>query len=849
MQTTVQKLLNNGYHIVPINHGTKGPRIKNWQNTDFGAADIKAGVGVKTGIGQSPICAIDIDVLDADLAAKFSSYCQDKYGATVERVGQAPKTMLIYKAADAGWRKATSVWFEDDQGTRQRLEVLGAGQQFVAYHIHPDTNKPYEWIDFFGGLESLPAAELPELTTADVQDLIRVFEEMAKLAGLKPDAPTKTSSISRSTTVDADDFTAGLVTVGIEIAEANKLLVNLDPTDYDLWLNMGMALHHEFEGSRDAFDVWLEWSKKAENFVSEEDLLKRWSGFESGAGGVTARSLIKLGNEANRQAATANKQSLSNEAIQVIESSTDVFTLTDITLPSIGKQLAKDDVVLIKIISDAAIKKAKSFGVDLTRTDITTKFGFKVEPVQGGGETVETKKDRTEIGNAKRMVLDNQDKILYEMKTDSWYQFNGNVWKRVTAIDIEAAAKKTIETLADEFLDLGIMDKKEHFAYVQKSFTAKMVSSMVRLAKSEDSVRVNIEDLDADKSLFTVANGMIDLKTGKLLPPDPRKHMTISSPVKYDPDAQCPVFMETVRDIFSGSEEMVQFMARWFGYQMLGDPKENKIGIPFGCGANGKSTLFNIVRDVFGEHAKTAESSTFLGNGSQNGGGPREDILRLQGARMVNVTEPSENSVLKEALIKSMTGGEAMPARAAYGKHTVEVMPTWVTNMPTNHKPIIKGDDHGIWRRLMLIPFDRNFDQDPSVKKDIHRSDKLKAELPGILNWLIAGCLEYQKIGLNPPREVVEATASYKGEMNILGEFLDERCERGSGYVCTVVELWEAWKGYAEERGELSYIPSARSLGRRMANQGVELIRSTHGIRGRGYKGIRVRSVFEDDRD
>lgn len=835
-------LIDSGYQIVPINQGKKGPLIKEWQIKDFTAEDIKAGIGVKTGIGDYPLAAVDIDVLDPKLAGDFSAWVQDTFGPTVERVGNAPKTMVIFRAAESGWPKVTSRWYEDNEGRRQRLEILGKGQQFVAYHIHPETGRPYEWVDMFGGLENYPANELPVITADQVEAIVKKFEEMANASGLSlVETSNSTPSVTRSDT-DAGDFTAGLK-VGLSIAEAAQYLAPLDASDYEQWIRLGMAVYHEFDGSEDAFAVYRDWSATAGNYAGEDETRKKWESF-AGRDGITARTLIKLSNDASRKDQREAKRQALDEYKKSIASAGDIYDLTDDVLTSIGQKIDVNDVVAVRTIVDAAADKAKDLGVALTRTEINKKLGVKAERSESDGE--DDARERTEIGNARRMVADNKDKIMFVTQTEDWYLWAGNYWKKVTSTDIEALAKETMDNQADALLEFGAVDKKEYYAYVQKALSARNIMAMVRMARSEDDVRVNIYDLNKNKDLFAVANGAIDLTTGVLLPSNPLDRLTIASDVEFDPSATCPVFDQTINDIFEGDKDMVEYMARWFGHQMLGDPKEDKIGIFFGCGANGKSTLTNIIRDVFGDHAKTADSSTFLGNGAGNGsGGPREDILRLQGARMVTVTEPNENSVLKEGLIKAMTGGEAMPARGAYAKHTIEVMPTWVTNMATNHKPIVKGTDHGIWRRLMLIEFGRNFDKDPSVTKDVNRSAKLQGEKPGILAWLVRGCLDYQKQGLNPPKKVLDATAEYRDDMDLLSEFLDERCIVGPKEVATNTELWTAWKLFAEERGELGFVSSARALGRRLSSHGFEAIQRSYGLPGRGYLGLSVRSIFD----
>jgi len=255
--------------------------------------------------------------------------------------------------------------------------------------------------------------------------------------------------------------------------------------------------------------------------------------------------------------------------------------------------------------------------------------------------------------------------------------------------------------------------------------------------------------------------------------------------------------------------------------------------------------VLGAIRDALGEHAKMASADTFLSSGTAGGnaGAAREDVLRLRGARFVYVSEPDEGSELREGLIKSMTGGEPLPARGLYSKTTVEVAPTWVAFMPTNHRPIVKGDDHAIWRRLLPVPFTRNFDQDLTLTKDPDRAEKLAAEAAGILAWCVRGALAYQKDGLQPPGAVRKAREDYKSDMDLLGEWLDECCELGPSNVESNARLWASWEAFAKARGELRFIASAKSLGRRLQSKGFEVVRDTAGLRGRGHVGIRVRQV------
>lgn len=296
-----QALLAGGYFIIPIKPGHKRPALDAWQKARLGTADLARypghGVGVLCGQGAQPIAAIDIDTMDEALASRFANWCHDNLGPTCERMGNAPKVLLVYRAAAAGWGKATGAWFEDLGGARHRVEVLGNGQQFVAYHTHPDTGRPYVWTDFFGGLEAMRAEDLPVITEAQVKEALQVFEVMAEEAGLACVSGGRESS---ATSVD-DPLMTFEPPVGMAIDEARFHLASIDREDYDTWLGVGMALHHEFDGSDEALELWNEWSSTASNYASREDLERRWVGFgQSGRRPTTMRSVFKKSTDAKR---------------------------------------------------------------------------------------------------------------------------------------------------------------------------------------------------------------------------------------------------------------------------------------------------------------------------------------------------------------------------------------------------------------------------------------------------------------------------------------------------------------------------------------------------------------------
>ena len=263
--------------------------------------------------------------------------------------------------------------------------------------------------------------------------------------------------------------------------------------------------------------------------------------------------------------------------------------------------------------------------------------------------------------------------------------------------------------------------------------------------------------------------------------------------------------------------------------------------VAFGGGANGKGTVINAVRDALGDYARAVAPESFVSDraGGASAGGPREDLVRLRGARLLYVNEPDEGGELREGLVKTMTGDDTITARGVHAKNSIEMTPTWVIYMPTNHKPIIKGDDFGIWRRIHLLPFERNFKKDPHIKEDTGMKARIKQELAGVLALVVRAGLRYQRDGLPVPARVQAATDSYRCDMDLLAEWLDECCEINPGAETKMADLWDSWSTFAMRRGNLAYVKSATALGRRLESK-FPSKKGTGGVRLR--IGISVRS-------
>lgn len=844
-------LLAHNYLLIPIKQGMKRPVIEEWQNFRLSSTDIPKfsnhGVGVLTGQGPFPICAVDIDALDPLLAEEFADWCRDTLGVSCERVGRAPKILLVYRAEEANWGKSMSGWFADPSEAdkpfkemqKQRLEVLGKGQQFVAYHTHPDTQKPYEWVDFFGGLVEFSADTLPVVTKEQIAEAVKVFEEMALKHGLvriknsKAKVGTLTSS---ELDCDDDDILMNMSQpVGWGLSEAKSYIEHIDNEDYETWLRVGMSLHHEFSACVDALQLWNDWSSTASNYSSFEDIERKWLSFEqTGSNIITAHWLLKIGRESKQEKIRIEKRKILSEVKQKIVECQDTQELLQVVAKDAGK-VAGTDLALRAELSGLIKKQFK----EISDFAISTR---EINIAMGGKKVQVTFEDAkklpmTEFGNASRMLEAYGTEIMFVPETQHWYRWNSVYWEPCVNMVIEQYAKQTVLAMGDEAKKIvDDSQRAEFYQFCAASQKAFMVKNMVSLAQSDPRVLIPIKELDSDLYLLGCANGAVDLRTGDLVKPSQDLLITCSTGVEYHPKAKCTLFEKTVLDAFFGDQEMADFFRRLMGYAILGNPKENLMIIPFGDGSNGKSTVLTTVSKALGDYAKMTPAETFLGDGRSNVGGAREDLLRLRGARFVYVGEPEENKELKEGLVKSMTGGENIIARGLYSRTSVEFKPTWTVVMPTNHKPIIKGGDHGIWRRLMMLPFTRNYDADKTLVKDPNRTEKLFAELEGVLAWLVRGAIEYQQEGLREPNKTKAAREEYKDEMDLLKDWVRECCEEGD-FRETSQNLWISWKGYAEARNELRYIPSSRALGRRLGGK-----YKTQRSNGKGYyTGIRVR--------
>lgn len=299
--------------------------------------------------------------------------------------------------------------------------------------------------------------------------------------------------------------------------------------------------------------------------------------------------------------------------------------------------------------------------------------------------------------------------------------------------------------------------------------------------------------LDRDPWLLNVRNGTIDLRTGELREHRPADFITKLINLDYRPEAHSDLWETTVSqitgevDLPPADRPLCRFLQRWFGYCATGSVREQAFVVHWGRGSNGKSLLLGTVAKVLDEYAGAAAPGLMTDSRGDGGGGRHPtEIADLKGKRMVTAQESDEAMTLREAFIKAVTGDDPIKARVMRGDF-FEFLPTHKLQLVTNHRPAIRGQDEGMWRRVLLVPYLQLFGTAEQVERGETKwlKDQLLAarlnrreDLEGVLAWIVAGAREWWETGLRPPSAVLAAKAEYQAEQDRVRAFITECCEQ-----------------------------------------------------------------------
>jgi putative DNA primase/helicase len=403
----------------------------------------------------------------------------------------------------------------------------------------------------------------------------------------------------------------------------------------------------------------------------------------------------------------------------------------------------------------------------------------------------------TDLGNAERFAAGYADQLRYCGDWKKWLYWDETHWRIDNTGETARKAAEVVRQILSLSATLPEEGKQKAMAsFARRCESAARLGSLLALAQSQAQLAVTADAFDSDPWLFNTQNCMIDLKTNQALPHDPLRLVTKLSPIVYDPAATCPAWEAFLTRVLADRPELIRYLQKAAGYSLTGETGEQCLFLLYGQGANGKSTFLSTIMGILSSYARQLPMDALLAKTNHP---IPNDIAALRGARFASAVEADDGSRMAESLVKQMTGQDKLTARFLHGEW-FEFDAQFKLWLATNHKPVIRGCDEAIWRRMRLIPFTVTI---PAAERDPHLGEKLRQEWPGILNWALAGCRLWREEGLTPPEDVLAATEEYRGEMDILGDFVAQCCVKnpfGAAVVAESYRVYERWCVNTAER-------------------------------------------------
>lgn len=440
-------------------------------------------------------------------------------------------------------------------------------------------------------------------------------------------------------------------------------------------------------------------------------------------------------------------------------------------------------------------------------------------------------------GAAKLAIRIHNGQYVYDHSTGVWYLWGGQYWEKdrieqyLQDLDcVQEKFRSAYRELINQISESA--DPKEREKQLKK-LTGSCLDQIHRLhsrdyrkkvaefaAQGVGSLGISGNEWDRHPWLLPCPNGVINLKNGEIADGSPDQYIKTYCPTIYDPDAKCQRFILFLEEIFNHDHEMICFIQRILGMSLVGEQVEHKLIIMWGKGRNGKDTLMETIAHTLGEIAAHTKPELLIGTGyARSASAPDSAAIRLRSKRVVWTSETSESARFNASALKALTGGGRITARGPYERYEVEFPMSHTLFLMTNHKPHASAKDYALWKRFILIPFERAFVSNPQEKweslVDLKLPEKLKAEAPGILRWMVEGCLEWQEKGLCPPEKVQKAVEEYRNSEDILSQFIKECCDVKTEAIEASGKLYEA---YSEWCGDncLKQVMTVTAFGREM---------------------------------
>lgn len=832
-QKRALELVERGFKIVPIEAGQKRPVFAGWPNYNATPELIaewpeKGGIGILT--AATP--AVDLDIRDEILAKQLQDWVCARFGEAPVRIGKAPKRLMVFAAGEP-FRKLSSARFECELGDTHQVEILGQGQQFVAYGVHPDTGKPYRWVSD-NALHEIDLFDLPTLTVEQAREIIAEFERRARERGWAPKTEARETG-----EIDEFDFLRPKPDISDdEVRKAIELLDN-PGRDYDLWLKVGAALHSHFDGSNDGLVLWHQWSERSPLY-NDADTDRRYKSFGKYTGrGTTAAFLLHATKEKRAALSQETRKSVFQTVTEAIEAATELDEL----MGALARQVREAEVEDYhrETLTNALHAKAKKLGHKLSIKAVRDAVAGKTGQKAAAPTTLSLERDLAQ------QVLDAHFAGGKHLKRFSkmWWTYRGGRWTRADDEMVDQAVMNTLLALdpSDEavaFLTAQVGESRGDRLGALVASVSKALGLLVAEEGGDDPL--NLLSFDVPRvmnfrngELWFDAQGNTTFKRH-----NPANHLTFRLECDYDPTATAPTWEAALARVTRQSEDpagVIGLIHEVYGY--IAQPtRDAATWVLFkGPGGNGKSFIADVMATLMGRDTVLARSIAEIAGGAGAHFGDS-----LVGKNMLLDDDYKAGALLPDDWLKKLSESKLVTANPKFAR-TFEFKARAIPVILANHWPSTTDLSEGLRRRAVVI--ETNYILKDEEKDPAHKRRVIEQELSGIANLLIAGFIRFLQRGSRfaLPAECEKSKGVWLQSSNLtalfVGTVLEKVDKRESVKGDVLYDIYRQWLSTNEH--------NAKELGRSKFYDAVEKLGVDRGYPGGACKfyGIRIKSGIE----
>lgn len=446
-----------------------------------------------------------------------------------------------------------------------------------------------------------------------------------------------------------------------------------------------------------------------------------------------------------------------------------------------------------------------------------------------------------EAGDGALYAAINRNRFVYVAQRDRWFSWGGHSWdidylsESYTAVEAVAEAyieeARVVSRDSDEATKKGDKDRGKFLDRLYQDLLKRVTqlrsdkrrrNCLTMASRASDPVAIVGHELDINPWALVCSNGVVDLRTGEIRAGRPDDWLHKKTPMAWlGLHEPCPQWELALAQIFDGHQPLIDYLQRALGYSMIGTNLEHVLFIWFGEGRNGKGLIQDVLCHVLGDYAGPIQAEMLLDNGPRSTSGPSPDVMSLKNLRLAFASETPEGRRFNASKVKWFTGNDILVGRSPNDKYETRWRPTHQLFLLTNHLPHVNADDRAFWDRAQAVEFTQRFVYDPQKPgerpRDKNLYQKLQAEAPGILAWLVRGCLAWIDQGLTPPPIVLETTESYRVGEDIMAVFITERCDLGNPFSESSSTLCQAYQEWYGDNISKKSVPSSISIGKRLA--------------------------------